>query len=301
MKIATTLFFAVGAIVASSAGAADTDFTTEWTGGDVYIMGGAYEVTIGIHTAEKAAKIPAWSLTASAFKVNGKNLGRRNRSTLTLPAGAHLSLTFDLGPALVEANIQDRFTLSYAEGGPREVGLIKPAPAGLDFIDPSKIADKDLASYRVLLHTNQGDMLCEMYPHLAPNHVRNFLDLSYTGFYDGVIFHRVIPGFMIQGGDKTGTGRGDGPRRLDAEISAEKHVRGTLSMARAADPNSASCQFFVVHAKAPHLDGKYTIFGKLVTGFEALDAIANTPRGAGDRPDDEQKILSATVLYVAGS
>lgn len=301
MKLASILFLSVAALGASFNGPAETGYTTGWTGGDNYVVGGAYDVTISIHTAKDAAKIPSWTLNPSAFKLNGKALGKRDRGTFALAAGARLSLTFDLGPALVEAGIKDHFKLSYAGGEPREVGFIRPAPAGLDFIDPSKIADKDLASYRVLLHTNQGDMMCEMYPHLAPNHVRNFLDLSYNGFYDGVIFHRVIPGFMIQGGDKTGTGRGDGPRQLKAEFSKEKHVRGILSMARAADPDSASCQFFVVHATSPHLDNQYTVFGKLVSGFEALDAIATTPQGAGNRPTTDQKILSATVLFVPGS
>ena len=160
--------------------------------------------------------------------------------------------------------------------------------------------------------TTQGDMLMAMSPELAPNHVRNFLDLSYSGFYDNVKFHRVIPGFMIQGGDpftkdpdkKAQWGSGNGPRMLDAEFSTAKHERGTLSMARlGGNVNSASCQFFVCHAKATNLDGQYSIFGKLESGFDTLDAIATTPaesavRGApASTPITPQRILSATVIF----
>src|SRR5882672_1938433 len=121
----------------------------------------------------------------------------------------------------------------------------QPAATGLDFM---KIDAKELVNYHVVLNTNQGEMEFEMWPDVAPNHVRNFLDLAYTGFYDGVIFHRVIPGFMIQGGDPTTKdakrqaewGTGQGPRKLQSEFNKKKHLRGVLSMARGDDPNSAS-------------------------------------------------------------
>jgi peptidyl-prolyl cis-trans isomerase B (cyclophilin B) len=178
------------------------------------------------------------------------------------------------------------------------VEVLQPAPAGLDFLE---LPVDQLDDYRVLLRTNLGNMLLEFWPEAAPNHVRNFLDLAYTDFYDGIIFHRVIPGFMIQGGDPTGTGRGSGPRMLDAEFSTEpryEHLPGVLSMARSNDPNSASCQFFVMHGKAEALDGQYSAFGKLVRGQEVVDAIVNTPRGQGDRPNQPQTIESATVVLV---
>ena len=158
----------------------------------------------------------------------------------------------------------------------------------------------DLAQYRVVLETNQGTMEAEMWPDVAPNHVRNFLDLAYTGFYDGKTFHRVIPGFMIQGGDPTGTGTGNGPRRLKAEFNAKKHEKGVLSMARSSDPNSASCQFFIMHERSPHLDGQYSAFGKVTSGVEVVDKIAKTKTRPGDKPVEPQTIVKARVVKVSG-
>jgi peptidyl-prolyl cis-trans isomerase B (cyclophilin B) len=153
-----------------------------------------------------------------------------------------------------------------------------------------------LANWRVVMTTTAGEMEMEFWPETAPNHVRNFLDLCQAGFYDGVIFHRVIPGFMIQGGDPTGTGTGGGPRRLKAEFSQRPHKKGVLSMARSSDPNSASCQFFVMHDASPHLDGQYSAFGVVVRGLEVVDAIAKTRTGPGDRPVAKQEIKSAKVV-----
>jgi peptidyl-prolyl cis-trans isomerase B (cyclophilin B) len=153
-----------------------------------------------------------------------------------------------------------------------------------------------LANWRVVMTTTAGEMELEFWPETAPNHVRNFLDLCQAGFYDGVIFHRVIPGFMIQGGDPTGTGTGGGPRRLKAEFSQRPHKKGVLSMARSSDPNSASCQFFVMHDASPHLDGQYSAFGVVVRGLEVVDAIAKTRTGPGDRPVAKQEIKSAKVV-----
>jgi peptidyl-prolyl cis-trans isomerase B (cyclophilin B) len=168
------------------------------------------------------------------------------------------------------------------------------AEPGLDFM---KMPVADLSKYRVVLETNQGNLEIEFWPDVAPNHVRNFLDLSYTGFYDGTTFHRVIPGFMIQGGDPTGTGTGDGKRKLKAEFSkTAKHEAGVLSMARSQSPDSASCQFFVMHARSPHLDGQYSAFGKLVTGLDVVDKIAKTKTKPGDRPVETQKINKARVV-----
>jgi len=153
-----------------------------------------------------------------------------------------------------------------------------------------------LAAWRVVMTTTAGEMEMEFWPETAPNHVRNFLDLCQAGFYDGVVFHRVIPGFMIQGGDPTGTGTGGGPRRLKAEFSQRPHKKGVLSMARSSDPNSASCQFFVMHDTSPHLDGQYSAFGVVVRGLEVVDAIAKTRTGPGDRPVSKQEIKSAKVV-----
>jgi peptidylprolyl isomerase len=137
----------------------------------------------------------------------------------------------------------------------------------------------DLASGRVTI---------ELRPDLAPQHVAHIKALARRGFYDGVVFHRVIDGFMAQGGDPTGTGTGGSGKTLPAEFSAEKHVRGTCSMARASDPNSADSQFFIMFAPAPSLDNQYTVWGKVTSGMEHVDAIkkgASNRNGTVENPD----------------
>ena len=173
---------------------------------------------------------------------------------------------------------------------------MQAAEKGLDFM---KMPAADLASYRVVLQTNRGDLEIQLWPDVAPNHARNFLDLCYNGFYDGKTFHRVIPGFMIQGGCPLGTGTGDGPRRLKAEFTKAKHEPGVLSMARSSDPNSASCQFFIMHKTSSFLDGQYSAFGKLTSGLDVVDKIVNTKRNANDKPLEAQSIVKATVVKVA--
>ena len=148
---------------------------------------------------------------------------------------------------------------------------------------------------------NGGVMKAELYPEIAPNTVNNFIALANGGFYNGIIFHRVIEGFMIQGGDPTGTRMGGPGYSIKGEFSANgfkndlKHSRGVLSMARSARPNSAGSQFFIMHDNAPHLDGQYAAFGKLTEGYDVLDAIAETRTDYSDRPYDEQRIKSMTV------
>ena len=141
----------------------------------------------------------------------------------------------------------------------------------------------------------------ELYPELAPESVGNFVELVKSGFYDGLIFHRVIPGFMIQGGDPTGTGMGGPGHTIKGEFSANgvkndlRHTRGVLSMARSMMPNSAGSQFFIMHQNAPHLDGQYAAFGKVIEGIEVVDQIASTPTDRSDRPKAEQRMLRVTV------
>ena len=136
----------------------------------------------------------------------------------------------------------------------------------------------------------------------APNTVNNFLSLANKGFYNGLIFHRVIPGFMIQGGCPDGTGMGGPGYSIKGEFAANgvknpiKHKRGVISMARAMNPNSAGSQFFIMHQDAPHLDGQYAAFGHLVEGMETVDAIAATPTNFSDRPLDPQRIKSITLV-----
>lgn len=141
----------------------------------------------------------------------------------------------------------------------------------------------------------------ELYPETAPNTVANFIDLAKKGFYDGLIFHRVINGFMIQGGCPEGTGTGDPGYSIKGEFSQNgfandlKHTAGVLSMARAMMPDSAGSQFFIMHKNSPHLDGAYAAFGKVVEGMDVVNAIAETRTDRNDRPMKEQRISSVTV------
>src|SRR5579875_1101335 len=158
---------------------------------------------------------------------------------------------------------------------------------------------QDAKTPTATVETTEGSFTVEFWPDVAPNHVENFLKLSREGFYNGLIFHRVIPGFMIQGGCPEGTGTGsNGNTRLKAEFNRRpdrRHTRGVLSMARSSDPNSASCQFFVMHQDSPHLDGQYSAFGKVTSGIETVDKIVSVPTGANDRPKNPPKIVKITV------
>ena len=148
---------------------------------------------------------------------------------------------------------------------------------------------------------NGGVMTAELYPDKAPNTVNNFISLIQKGFYNGLIFHRVISGFMIQGGDPKGIGIGGPGYSIPGEFIQNgfnndlRHTRGVLSMARAGHPDSAGSQFFIMHANAPYLDGQYAAFGMLTSGLDVLDAIAAVPTDRNDRPRTEQKIASMTV------
>lgn len=147
-----------------------------------------------------------------------------------------------------------------------------------------------------------GVITAELYPQQAPQSVSNFISLIQKGFYDGLIFHRVIPGFMIQGGCPDGTGMGGPGYCIKGEFlfngvdNPMKHKRGVLSMARAQSPNSAGSQFFIMHMDAPHLDKQYAAFGKVTEGMDVVDAIARTPRSMfNDKPTHEQKMKTVTV------
>ncbi|HEY9233203.1 MAG TPA: peptidylprolyl isomerase, partial [Blastocatellia bacterium] len=167
-------------------------------------------------------------------------------------------------------------------------------------VEPFKDATVDQMRKDVLLHTSSGDITLEMEPDIAPEHVRNFLKLVASGWYDHTAFHRVVPGFVVQGG--VGQTRANGVGHyadkwvhpLKAEISAVKHIRGTLSMARAEDLNSATTSFFIVLGPAPHLDNKYTVFGKVVDGFDTLERIEAAPR-QGESPAARIELIEATI------
>lgn len=140
-----------------------------------------------------------------------------------------------------------------------------------------------------------GRVVIELRPDLAPNHVARIKELTREGYYDGTVFHRVIDGFMAQGGDPTGTGTGGSGKKLKAEFSAEKHVRGTCSMARAASPDSADSQFFLMFDNSPHLDGKYSVWGQVVEGMEHVDAIKKGSSMNNGAVKDPDKIISLRV------
>ena len=154
----------------------------------------------------------------------------------------------------------------------------------------------------VTITMQNGDVIrAELYPEVAPNTVNNFISLVKKGFYNGVIFHRVIAGFMIQGGDPEGSGMGGPGYSIHGEFKGNgfdnnlKHERGVLSMARTMDPDSAGSQFFIMHQAAPHLDGSYAAFGKVIEGIENVDKIAMTKTDYMDRPDEPQIMETVTV------
>jgi len=159
---------------------------------------------------------------------------------------------------------------------------------------------------KAIFEMENGDkIILELYPEIAPNTVKNFTNLASKGFYDGLIFHRVINGFMIQGGCPQGTGTGGPGYSIKGEFASNgfknelKHTRGVISMARSTSPNSAGSQFFIMHKDSLHLDGQYAAFGKVIEGLDVVDKIADTKTGHSDRPIQEQKIAKITFDGIA--
>ena len=155
----------------------------------------------------------------------------------------------------------------------------------------------------VTITMENGDVMkAELYPEIAPNTVNNFISLVKKGFYDGLIFHRVIPGFMIQGGCPQGTGMGGPGWHIKGEFAHNgwnnpiKHTRGVISMARSMNPNSAGSQFFIMHKDAPHLDGQYAAFGKVVAGMEVVDKIASVRTDWNDKPTTPVKMKTVELI-----
>lgn len=153
-----------------------------------------------------------------------------------------------------------------------------------------------------VLETSMGKIIVDLYADVAPNHVENFKQLSRKGFYDNTTFHRVIPGFMVQGGDpnskdddRSNDGKGGPGYTIDAEFSDVKHVRGIVSMARGPDVNSAGSQFFIVVKDSEHLDGQYTAFGKVIEGIDVVDQIVSVPRDSNDNPMKKVTINKVTI------
>ena len=176
-----------------------------------------------------------------------------------------------------------------------------PKPAAKEETKPATApATKEVA----VVKTSEGEMVLEFYPDVAPNHVENFKKLAKKGFYDGTCFHRVIKGFMIQGGDpntkdeskKDSWGMGGPGYSVKAEFNSKPHVRGTLSMARSNDPNSAGSQFFICHGTPSFLNNQYTVFGQLIKGDDVLEKIATTPTEGPDRPVKRVNIDSIKIV-----
>jgi len=169
---------------------------------------------------------------------------------------------------------------------------------------PAAAAPAKAAAEVAIIKTSEGMLVVEFYPDVAPNHVANFKKLAKSGFYDGTCFHRVIKGFMIQGGDpntkddsnQASWGMGGPGYTINAEFNAKHHARGILSMARSNDPNSAGSQFFICHGDAGFLDNNYTVFGNLIKGYDVLDKIANTPTETPDRPVKRVNIESVKIV-----
>jgi peptidyl-prolyl cis-trans isomerase B (cyclophilin B) len=195
-----------------------------------------------------------------------------------------LASTFVLFAALLTAGAQPAAT----------------APAPATNAAPAAADTKEVG----VITTSEGVMVVEFYPDVAPNHVANFKKLARSGFYDGTAFHRVIPGFMIQGGDpntkdeanKASWGMGGPGWSVKAEFNDKHHARGILSMARSNDPNSAGSQFFICHGDAGFLDHQYTVFGNLIKGFDVLDKIAATPTEAPNRPIKRINVISVKIV-----
>ncbi len=175
-----------------------------------------------------------------------------------------------------------------------------PAPA------PKAMEEKPMSYYQdkvAELHTSAGEIDIRFFPDVAPNHVKNFIDLAEKGFYDNTKFHRVIPGFMIQGGDPNTTddskqamwGTGGSGKYVNAEFNSVKHKRGIVSMARSSDPNSASSQFFIMVADYPSLDGAYSVFGQVTKGMDVADKIVSARTAPGDRPLSPTKIEKIVI------
>ncbi len=271
-----------------------------------YVAGSAMPVRVELVADAQGDKIPAWMFGVAAFSVDGKPIAERGSAEIKLAPNQKITIEIDLAPALEGVKgVEKGFKLAYGNEKATEIASRTPAKKGLDFLN---MPAEELKSYQVLLRTNRGPMIVDLWPDVAPNHVRSFLDLCATGFYDGTLFHRVSPTFMVQGGDpntKGGDaatwGMGQGPRKLKREFSAKTHARGVLSAARGPDPDSASSQFFIMTAPSPALDGQYSAFGELVEGFPALDAIAKAqgqtnPQDGTTKPSQPQKIEAAIVL-----
>ena len=189
-------------------------------------------------------------------------------------------------------------TTTNTTAAPTTGGAPPPPPVAKEEEKPASYYANKIAE----LHTTAGEIDIRFFPNKAPNHVKNFIDLSEKGFYNGTKFHRVIPGFMIQGGDPNTIsgdpstwGTGGSGKNINAEFNDTHHARGIVSMARTGDPNGASSQFFICVADAPSLDNQYTVFGEVTKGMDVADKIVNAPRDANDRPNNPTSIEKIVI------
>ncbi len=242
----------------------------------LYIEGEPFEVAFSVQAdAAKATVVSADALTPASWLLDGKPLSRRGSDVeLRLQPGQSIETIVDLAPLLEERMGDDLrdFRVAYGQDADAtEVIFLGLPESGIDFM---ALPEEQLANYQVVLETTDGVIWLELWPDVAPNHVRNFLDLCASGFYDGSPFHRVIPSFMVQGG-RAKDGK-PAPRKVDAEFSQRPHEAGVLSAARlGSDVNSASSEFFIVHRASRHLDGKYSAYGRVVSGMDAVDGIVD--------------------------
>ncbi len=256
-----------------------------WTAPTTFVTGLSYEVRIDVEAPEGGTVVASWLFSPAAFTVDGKPLAKReDRGTLELPAGFKISGTIDLAPHLeAKKSFKLGFATDLSDGEPIEVALLELAPEGLDFM---AMPIEQLADYNIMLRTNRGDILVKVWPDVAPNHARNFLDLAYTKFYDETTFHRVIPGFMIQGGGmdvKMNEKPTGAPVRNEAR-NGLSNTRGSVALARTNAPHSATSQFFVNVRDNIKLDfgispdgWGYTVVGEVLSGMDVVDAIVAVP------------------------
>ncbi len=300
--------------------------TTQVNMPELYIEGEPFFVTLKVVGDEALpSEFPSWILSPAAWLVDAKPLQRRAaEAMIRLQPGQSVSSTVDLAPMLADRFGEDPrdFRLSFSEGADLvDVIYLGLPERGINF---EELPTEQLGNYQVVLETSSGRVWVELWPDVAPNHVRNFLDLCATGYYDGSPFHRVIPSFMVQGGKaKDGS---PAPRKVNAEFNQRPHDAGVLSAARLGnDINSASSEFFIVHRASRHLDGSYSGFGKVITGMDTVDKVVggvevhysllkalarmrligdpNNPRfgPARDAPNPAQEIRQALVVKATRS
>lgn len=242
----------------------------------LFIEGEPFEVALEVQAdKERATRVPSAALTPESWLVDGKALTRRSaEADVTLQPGQMLSTTLDLSAFLADrmgGELRD-FRVGFSESGePQDVIFLGLPESGINFME---LPEEQLGNYQVVLETSDGPVWLELWPDVAPNHVRNFLDLCASGFYDGSPFHRVIPSFMVQGGRaKDGS---PAPRKVAAEFNERPHEAGVLSAARLGhDVNSASSEFFIVHQTSRHLDNSYSAYGKVISGMDAVQGIVD--------------------------